>query len=564
MSRRYQIAIILFFIVLIGGVFRFWALGSSELTFDEGLDAFRSIRYLDYLASDAQSTPVQWFTNASLPWWTHLSFHDHPPLFFLVQHIFFRLGGDSLFFARLPSALAGVASIILFYLIARTLFSPFDQDSRRSGFFGFPPSVCAGFAAALLASVSMALVLVSRLSMQEGLLFFLLLLNFYFFLRFVEEPRKWWLAFGATLGLALLTKYTAVVLLPVYGIYLLIIQRSLFRDRRLYQVVLVSAVLFSPVLVYNIALWRAFGHFDLQFFYLFHQHTAHWQPLTWGKTQEPFFYLWNNLRVIFSPAFLIISAAAILFFAATAFRKTQSGRSRDSTLWVLSISSFFFITLFLVFAGSAIRFSALYAIPAVFLIAAATLALRERFSKKNVVLILFFVLVISEGWFTARTLFADPPDYGVVKLDRYLDLVFDNARSDAVPTDANSHLEAVIQANAQKFPALGSRMGVVYDDNLAISPSLWLFSRRKYYHALPMVKLSDLEKALESRDLTPFKNMEWRLVIAGPDVPLQNHPIPYSDKLAAFLEALARQNPPLAIRDGSGQTSFFVYRFSVR
>src|SRR3989338_8199827 len=84
-------------IILLGAILRFWGLGSAEIFHDEGLYAFRSVGYIDYIQNDDQSTPVQWFRDLStMPWRTKLSFHDHPPLFFLVQHLFFRVFGNSL------------------------------------------------------------------------------------------------------------------------------------------------------------------------------------------------------------------------------------------------------------------------------------------------------------------------------------------------------------------------------------------------------------------------------------------------------------------------------------
>ena len=165
---------ILAFILLIGAVLRFLGLGSSELLFDEGLYALRSIGYLDYLDAAAQPTPVEWLANQDLPWWTSLSFHDHPPLIFLIQHLSFKLFGDSLFAARLPSAIFGILSILLVYLIALRIT---NLNKLRI------PNSFALIAAALF-SISFAAVGVSRLAMMESVLFFFILLNIYFFLRF--------------------------------------------------------------------------------------------------------------------------------------------------------------------------------------------------------------------------------------------------------------------------------------------------------------------------------------------------------------------------------------------
>ena len=58
-TRHFLIAIL-----LIGAILRFWGLGSAEIFHDEGLYAFRSIGYVDYIQNDDQTTPVQWFRDA--------------------------------------------------------------------------------------------------------------------------------------------------------------------------------------------------------------------------------------------------------------------------------------------------------------------------------------------------------------------------------------------------------------------------------------------------------------------------------------------------------------------
>src|SRR3989344_2527063 len=108
MTLSKKTIILLALIVLLGGFLRLWSLGSTELIHDEGMDIFRSIGYLDYFDSTAQSTPIQWLSDKQLPWWTNLSFHDDPPLFFLIQHTFINIFGENLFASRLPSALAGI------------------------------------------------------------------------------------------------------------------------------------------------------------------------------------------------------------------------------------------------------------------------------------------------------------------------------------------------------------------------------------------------------------------------------------------------------------------------
>src|SRR3990167_9145720 len=120
---------ILFTILIIASVLRFWGLDNGDALSDEVLYAFRAIGMLDFDEAAEQTTPLEWWdTKASggkyeIPWWTRLSFHDHPPLVFLIQHFFMRIFGEHAWALRLPSALFGIASVLLLYLIGKELYS---------------------------------------------------------------------------------------------------------------------------------------------------------------------------------------------------------------------------------------------------------------------------------------------------------------------------------------------------------------------------------------------------------------------------------------------------------
>src|SRR3989338_11207420 len=119
MNRYFSARNLLFAIIIIAFLFRIWNAGNIDILGDEAADSFRSIGYLDYLGTNFQTQPIDWYKNVALPWWTKLSFHDDPPLVFLTQHIFFRIFGDFNLIAKLPSILWGVFSTLLVYLIAR-------------------------------------------------------------------------------------------------------------------------------------------------------------------------------------------------------------------------------------------------------------------------------------------------------------------------------------------------------------------------------------------------------------------------------------------------------------
>jgi len=156
---------LLFVILLLAAVLRLYGLDRGDTVNDEVFYAFRAIGMLDFDKAPEQTTPLEWY-NPNIPWWTKLSFHDHPPLVFWVQHFFMKVFGDSRWAFRLPSAILGIISVWLVYLIGRKLFS---QN--------------AGLLSAALFAVTLNNVYISRTGMQESYVIFFMLLASYFFLK---------------------------------------------------------------------------------------------------------------------------------------------------------------------------------------------------------------------------------------------------------------------------------------------------------------------------------------------------------------------------------------------
>ena len=471
-------------ILLFGFTIRIWGMGNAETFHDEGTYAFRSIGYVDYIQNEYQTTPIQWFKDApALPGWTKLSFHDHPPLYFLVQHVFFRSFGDSLFVARLPSLIAGMFAILLMFLIGKKLF----QNER------------AGILSAFLLSINHIHIWASRTSITESLLLTLMLANIYFFLRLTED-KKWWFLFGLTLGLSFLTKYTAVALVPVYLMYLLIFHRDYFRAWQLYLSGLVALVLFSPVIVYNIYLFKTVQHFDLQLAYLFKQVAPQWQA-SLGKVLDPFRTAFMpNMLAMYSKPFLL---AAIIGFFASIFAWRKSSKDDRKTfifLW-LGIA---LTTLMLVKIGAGIRFLTLYIPFAIFMAAYAFLAVKKAINNKIFFGAILAVFVIFDGWFMISGIFIEFPHLGVVEVDQYLTQVFGSGRSAKLPQSPNPHLEAVIERYARNMSSDEKAKMIVYDENIILSAKLWLFTRRLYYHGIPAVTVAQFKQLMRERGVPYF------------------------------------------------------------
>ena len=251
-DHQWLLAILAFAALLI-----FFRLDRADMQTDGALYSARALGYFDFLDTTNQTTPIQWFD--VLPRWSRLSFHDAPPLAFGVQHLFFRLLGASTWVARLPGALAGLASVFLVYLIGMRLWG-----------------VVAGRWAALFLASSTLFTWAAREPYLESQEIAWILLATYAFLRALKSP-GWWYLWGAALGAALLTKYTAVFLLPAFGLYLLLYQRSALRSRQFWLGAALTLLLLSPVAVYNFKLYQTRGHLDLQLSRLV--------PSTWAKAK---------------------------------------------------------------------------------------------------------------------------------------------------------------------------------------------------------------------------------------------------------------------------------------
>src|SRR3989344_9448328 len=187
--------IVLAMIAVVAVFFRFWNLTGNDLYSDDALYSFRALGWFDYLGG-GQTTPIQWFE--AVPGWARLSFHDAPPLVFLIQNIFFKIFGPNALAARLPFALAGLGTAILLYFSVKRL-----KDKK------------AALIAAFLLGISSFAVWLSRVGYLEGVEVFFIILSVFFFVRYLKEEKEIDLCFwGIAAGLAILCKYTAVFLWP--------------------------------------------------------------------------------------------------------------------------------------------------------------------------------------------------------------------------------------------------------------------------------------------------------------------------------------------------------------
>lgn len=380
---------------------------------------------------------------------------------------------------RLPFVIAGLGSIWLIYLIGKKIFN--EQ---------------AGLISALFLAISSYHVWISRIGLQESIVILLVLLTFYLFIKALDSGCYW--QWGISLGLAFLAKYTTFIILPIFFSYLLIYKRSVFKDKNFWLGIILFFIIFSPVIIYNLSLYQARGHFDLQFSYLFNQQVDEWRFLP-GKIQAgslPDRFI-NLIPAVYQgllpPMFFLVVIS--IFYSIYYFSKTK-----NKFIFLLLLSIVFYLCLFLL-VGPMKRFVVVL-VPFLLLLSAWFINRQKNIIKY----LLIIILVIIEIFFSYNTLLANYPvgwegitysyvkkesyNWGYAELDKYLDQFLDNKKPALTFTTNYNFLEdiknkALITAEKNNYEDKGILL--IYDANMFDLATLWLFHRRMVYQGWPIV-----------------------------------------------------------------------------
>lgn len=316
-------------LLLVAAFFRFYHLERADMINDASTYAFRSIGYTDILMSDIQTTPLKWFGYA--PSWSKLSFHDAPPLVFLIQHCFFNILGVNLTTARLPFVIFGILTVLVFYFFAKELYG------RKTAFL-----------ASLFLAVDAYHTLSSQSGLLEPILLFFVILGLWFFKKGLADSKYLILA-GLFFGLSLLCKYLALFL-PLFFLFVVFSDkkyRRIFRQKNFYLALIVFLIVVSPLLVYNYQMHQTRGHFDMQLALLLGQKQQDWTSISGRQIGASinqnffgFFEAVKNSSVIVYWLFLIglfyilispVRKSGVL--NPTAFFKKEAPRKKPEVLW---------------------------------------------------------------------------------------------------------------------------------------------------------------------------------------------------------------------------------------
>ena len=183
---------------------------------------------------------VYYWTYALYPDWSHF---DHPPMVGLVIQLFSgNLYFDSEFFIRLGSVVFGAVNTWLVFLIGRRI-----KDELT------------GWYAALLYTASLyCFIIAGVFILPDTPQVFFWLLSLYLLIRLLPDKdlmtknRHYLLLAGFTIGLAMLSKYTSVFLWVGALAFMLFYNRKWFRTKEFYLSILISFVVFLPVIYWNV------------------------------------------------------------------------------------------------------------------------------------------------------------------------------------------------------------------------------------------------------------------------------------------------------------------------
>lgn len=211
--------------------------GGYELAF-LALLAFRAIFNLIYIGSGvidlAPDEAHYWEWSRNLD----LSYYSKGPM---VAYLIFgttKIFGANEFGVRFGAVALYVATSVLIYRFARDMF-----ESQRTAFFGF----LIFFAAPLFSAGGILMTI-------DSPLFFFWAAALCSIRRALWGRRFFWYAAGAFIGLGLLSKYTMVAFIPSLFIYLSLSSKNstLLRKKEPYIAVLISLLIFAPVIIWNL------------------------------------------------------------------------------------------------------------------------------------------------------------------------------------------------------------------------------------------------------------------------------------------------------------------------
>ncbi len=182
----------------------------------------------------------------ALPEYLNRPVFKHPPMYSWTISMFYSMLEQKSTYkyeelyaaASKVSNLAGVMLILLVFWFAKT-------------YYGYST----GFLVAFLMAIDLNMTLSSQKVWMASSLTMWMFATLIFLYKACEEHRGYFLAAGFTFGLAMLTKYTAVLVVPILITYLLIYHRDMFKRWEFYSFFAVAGLMFLPWAIHNMKVY---------------------------------------------------------------------------------------------------------------------------------------------------------------------------------------------------------------------------------------------------------------------------------------------------------------------
>lgn len=316
-----------------GGIFH------SDIYSDNAINSFRALGWFDRLLG-GQSTPIDWF--GYVPGWATLSFHDAPPAVFFIQRVFFSFIGPSVFAARLPFVLAGLASaFFIFYFIRKIC-------NQKIAIFS-----------ALIFLINSYAVWAALVGYLEGIQQMFIILAFFFLFLFLQNDykTKYLYLWSGFLALSLISKYTSIFLFLPSLFFFILERKQVVKAIKLKKAIFAIIIFFaiaSPVIIYNLNVYKTRGHFDAALSSMIGMHPDDFSSLAARKAD---FNLLGNFKSTLSTMrannSYPFAAAILLSFVWLAVKIARRKSAKFGSYLIVNIASFF---LLFSFFSPAVRF----------------------------------------------------------------------------------------------------------------------------------------------------------------------------------------------------------------
>ncbi|HPL95293.1 MAG TPA: glycosyltransferase family 39 protein [bacterium] len=562
---------ILIGILILSFVLIFFRLTRADLQGDDAHYSFRAIGYFDFMSSDyGQTTPIQWFKGYA-PWWTKLSFHDHPPLVFIIQHLFFKIFGVNDFSAKLPFAIAGWCLIYIVFLIGKELFNN-----------------KAGLLAALFLALNSNHIWISRVGYLESIVIFFIALCLLFLIK-GNKQSKYLIWMGVCLGLAMISKYTAFLLIPIIFIYALINYKNIFKNKNFWLGLILALIIFSPVIFYNIKVYQTRGHADVQFTALLNLPKTDWPILAQRSVLQReayptiFFYLFKNLGSYTSWPLLALFFISFFYLLVKLIFVPEFNKQKSYSFLFLV---FIFLSFFFIITGlnNSFYITPLNFVTALFMGAALIDVYNQIRHKKILTYVAFCCLIIFSIYFLlfiyntnhrfdlheSKFLFGANrlENLGFQSLTKFIS---DNLKGKYAGTISMNFtpLQRYNPNQETTGPWHGkeeNRMIYIYDDSTQWFARLWYLERWRLYYFFPFIGTKELSKLTLNKDEIKNQDLVFKdgfyYLKSTQDIQLDKSNS--SNNCAAALQDTLDNYPNtevIELNNETGQAMFKVYKF---